>query len=170
MRDDKHTTGGEELERTSIRELLAVVLVTIANVRRNGREELVRLKSLDKAAHRRLNDRLRPIAFGLLAIAVLFMFSTQPVLAWCTEGIGALIYETTEMLWQIVLGMLVLVAIVGLLLRAFPLFTGATALGNVMIVGVIVGVIGFVFIITFIDMALGYTGGPGAEEGCSPFL
>ena len=170
MRDNKHPNEGGEPERSNIRERLALVLVTIANVRQNGREELARLKGLDEGAHRRLNDRLRPIAFALLAIAVLFMFSTQPVLAWCSEGIGALIFETTEMLWQIVLGLLVIVAIVGLILRAFPLFTGATALGNVMIVGVIVGVIGFVFILTFIDMALGYTGGPGTEEGCSPFL
>jgi hypothetical protein len=170
MRDDNHADDSGGSERTSIRALLALVLVTIANVRQNSREELARLKRLDGAAHRRLNDRLRPVAFGLLAIAVLFMFSTQPALAWCSEGIGALIFETTEMLWQIVLGLLVIVAIVGLILRAFPLFTGATALGNVMIVGVIVGVIGFVFILTFIDMALGYTGGPGTEEGCSPFL
>jgi hypothetical protein len=168
---EKNTEMDQKSARTALRTHLTLFCVIFANVRANVRTELSRLKRLDEAAHRRLNDKLRPVAYGLLATVGGVTWLTQPALAeYCTEGIGLLVMDAQLMLWQIVLGLLVLIALIGLVLRAFPIFTGSTAIGNVMLIGVIVGVIGFVFIVTFIDMALGYTGGPGVGEGCSPFL
>ncbi|WP_157972463.1 hypothetical protein [Saliphagus sp. LR7] len=117
-------------------------------------------------------DRMAPAAKALILSAVGVIVASNPAAAqeYCDEGVGLLVADTQVMLWQIVLGMLVIIAMLGLILRAFPLFTGATAAGNLMIVGVIVGVIGFVFILTFIDFAFGVVGGPGIGEGCSPFL
>lgn len=117
-------------------------------------------------------DRMAPAAKAFLVGAVGVVVASNPAAAqeYCDEGVGLLIADTQVMLWQIVLGMLVIVALIGLVLRSFPLFTGATAMGNLMIVGVIVGVVGFVFILTFIEFAFSAIGGPGIGEGCSPFL
>ncbi|WP_114577198.1 hypothetical protein [Saliphagus sp. LR7] len=128
-----------------------------------------------QGAHRNvteLGDRMVPAAKAFLVGAVAIVVASNPAAAqsYCDEGIGLLIADTQVMLWQFVVGLLVIVALIGLVLRAFPLFTGATATGNLMIVGVIVGVIGFVFILTFIEFAFGVVGGPGIAEGCSPFL
>lgn len=132
---------------------------------------------------RRLVHRLRPSlsaeqvrrggARALTAVLALLAATGSAVAQeggdFCSEGLGLLIFDTQVMLWQIVVGALIIMALLGLVLRAFPIFAGATAFGNMALLGVVVGLIGFVFIIQFIGMASGYIGGVDAGAGCSPF-
>ncbi|WP_255171191.1 hypothetical protein [Natrononativus amylolyticus] len=155
----------------SDRSLILKALLRVFSVRINGCSRFRNGTYLEQSVYERIGDRLAPLTKGFLVIAIAVTAASQSASAqYCNDGIGLLIADTQIMLWQFVVGLLVVIALLGLVLRAFPLFAGATAMGNLMIVGVIVGVIGFVFILTFIDVAFDYVSGPGVGEGCSPFL
>lgn len=167
QRSTADSTGDESSSRLTTVAMWALMIARITLPGGSGASA-----SSDSSLLERWGNRLTPAVKGLLVTGVVALIASNPVAAqeYCSDGIGLLIADTQVMLWQFVLGMLVIVALVGLVLRAFPIFTGATAMGNLMIVGVIVGVIGFVFILTFIEFAFNVVGGPSIADGCSPFL
>jgi hypothetical protein len=112
---------------------------------------------------------------AMVLMGVVSVIASQSVAAQdgtdiCGEGFGLMIFDIQMMAWQVILGALFVIFMLGLVLRAVPLFTGSTAVGSLMMIGPIVGVIAFIFFVQFIDIALGYADGPGVGEGCSPFV
>ncbi|MDG5761893.1 hypothetical protein QA600_21465 [Natronococcus sp. A-GB1] len=110
------------------------------------------------------------ILMGFVSLIASQSVAAQEGTDICGEGFGLMIFDIQMMAWQVILGALFLIFMLGLVLRAVPLFTGSTAVGSLMMIGPIVGVIAFIFFVQFIDIALGYAGGPGVGEGCSPFV
>lgn len=177
MTDDSST------DRTILQTALLAVLREADTVR----EDLERLRSDEMDSTQAQNDgwsgtleRFVTPARGLVLAAITTLLFSQSVLAQsggggggtniCNEGFGLLIFDVQMMAWQVIIGALFAVFLLGIVLRAVPLFTGATAMGSLMMIGPIVGVLAFLFFVQFIDIALGYAGGPGIGEGCSPFV
>lgn len=157
--------------------LLQKLLLWVLRSAHESRLELEELRENQSqrsamAIHRRL---LTPVRATVLMGAV-SLVASQSVAAQddgtdiCGEGFGLMIFDVQMMAWQVLLGALFVIFMLGLVLRAVPLFTGSTAVGSLMMVGPIVGVIAFIFFVQFIDIALGYADGPGVGEGCSPFV
>jgi hypothetical protein len=121
--------------------------------------------------HRQLLAPIRVMVLtGIVSLIASQSVTAQEGTDICGEGFGLMIFDIQMMAWQVILGALFLIFMLGLVLRAVPLFTGSTAVGSLMMIGPIVGVIAFIFFVQFIDIALGYADGPGVSEGCSPFV
>jgi hypothetical protein len=110
------------------------------------------------------------VLMGIASVIASQSVAAQDGTDVCGEGFGLMIFDIQMMAWQVILGALFVIFMLGLVLRAVPLFTGSTAVGSLMMIGPIVGVIAFIFFVQFIDIALGYADGPGVGEGCSPFV
>jgi hypothetical protein len=171
-----------ETDRTVLESLVLKVIRTAEESRKELAEETplgsatesVRESERGKRYWSKTAGRLSPTRGVVIAMISLIVHS-QSALAQtgtdiCGEGFGMMIYDMQFMAWQVILGGMFLIFLLGLLLRAVPLFTGSTAVGSLMMIGPIVGVIAFIFFVQFIDIALGYAGGPGVGAGCSPFV
>ncbi|MDG5761995.1 hypothetical protein QA600_22015 [Natronococcus sp. A-GB1] len=166
---EEKPTADTDRDRTVLQKLFLWVLQSA----HESRAELEDLTSEGNLLRRQL---LTPVRAMVLMGAV-SLIASQSVAAQegegtdiCGEGFGLMIFDIQMMAWQVILGALFLIFMLGLVLRAVPLFTGSTAVGSLMMIGPIVGVIAFIFFVQFIDIALGYAGGPGVGEGCSPFV
>ena len=152
------------------------LLLWVLRSAHESRRELEKLR--DNQSHTSgvsLRRRLLTPVRATVLMGVVSLIASQSVAAQegtdiCGEGFGLMIFDIQMMAWQVILGALFLIFMLGLVLRAVPLFTGSTAVGSLMMIGPIVGVIAFIFFVQFIDIALGYSGGPGVGEGCSPFV
>jgi hypothetical protein len=160
-------------DRTGFQKLLLWVLRSA----HESRQEFEELR--DNQRHTSgvsLRRRLLTPVRATLLMGVVSLIASQSVAAQdggtdiCGEGFGLMIFDIQMMAWQVILGALFVIFMLGLVLRAVPLFTGSTAVGSLMMIGPIVGVIAFIFFVQFIDIALGYADGPGVGEGCSPFV
>jgi hypothetical protein len=159
-------------DRTGLQKLFLWVLQS-AHESRSEFEELNRQD--DDSRRTSLRRQLLTPVRAMVLMGLVSLIASQSVAAQegtdiCGEGFGLMIFDIQMMAWQVILGALFLIFMLGLVLRAVPLFTGSTAVGSLMMIGPIVGVIAFIFFVQFIDIALGYAGGPGVGEGCSPFV
>jgi hypothetical protein len=172
MTEDKVNAGKEgDQNRTPLQRLLLWVLRSV----HKSQEELKQQQNNNSLSGSVCRQLLTPIRATVL-MAIVSLVASQSVAAQesgtdiCGEGFGLMIFDIQMMAWQVILGALFIIFMLGLVLRAVPLFTGSTAVGSLMMIGPIVGVIAFIFFVQFIDIALGYAGGPGVGEGCSPFV
>lgn len=167
MTDEKETTDTNR-DRTVLQTLFLRVLQSV-------HESQSGLEELHDSTEQALERYLTPIKATFIMVSSLVAASQSAAAQEsgtdiCGEGFGLMIFDMQMMAWQILLGALFIIFMLGLVLRAVPMFTGSTAVGSLMMIGPIVGVIAFIFFIQFIDIALGYAGGPGVGEGCSPFV
>ena len=171
---EEKPTAGTDRDRTVLQKLFLWVLQS-AHESRAELEDLTQLQEGSEGGS--LQRQLLTPVRAVLLMGVVSLIASQSVAAQegegtdiCGEGFGLMIFDIQMMAWQVILGALFLIFMLGLVLRAVPLFTGSTAVGSLMMIGPIVGVIAFIFFVQFIDIALGYAGGPGVGEGCSPFV
>ena len=170
MTEEKANSGTDQ-DRTVLQKLLLWLLQS-ALESRLALEDVKQEQGSDGSSLRR--QLLTPVR-AMVLMGVVSLIASQSVAAQegtdvCGEGFGLMIFDIQMMAWQVILGALFLIFMLGLVLRAVPLFTGSTAVGSLMMIGPIVGVIAFIFFVQFIDIALGYADGPGVGEGCSPFV
>ncbi|WP_394743214.1 hypothetical protein [Natronococcus roseus] len=172
MTEQKAKTGTDR-DRTVLQKLLLWILQSA----HESRSELEQLRQQQDMRRISLQRNLLTPVRAMVTMGVVSLIASQSVAAQegeatdiCGEGFGLMIFDIQMMAWQVILGALFLIFMLGLVLRAVPLFTGSTAVGSLMMIGPIVGVIAFIFFVQFIDIALGYAGGPGVGEGCSPFV
>ncbi|ELY55583.1 hypothetical protein C491_15452 [Natronococcus amylolyticus DSM 10524] len=167
---EEKPTAGTDRDRTVLQKLFLWVL-------QSAHESRAELEDLTQQQGGSLQRQLLTPVRTMVFMGVVSLIASQSVAAQegegtdiCGEGFGLMIFDIQMMAWQVILGALFLIFMLGLVLRAVPLFTGSTAVGSLMMIGPIVGVIAFIFFVQFIDIALGYAGGPGVGEGCSPFV
>lgn len=163
--------AGTDQDRTVLQKLVLLLLQSA----HESRLELEDVKQQQGSSGSSLRRQLMTPVRAMVLMGVVSLIASQSVAAQegtdiCGEGFGLLIFDIQMMAWQVILGALFLIFMLGLVLRAVPLFTGSTAVGSLMMIGPIVGVIAFIFFVQFIDIALGYADGPGVGEGCSPFV
>jgi len=170
---EEKPTANTDRDRTVLQKLFLWVLQS-AHESRSELENFTQQEGSEGDSIRR--QLLTPVR-AIVLMGVVSLIASQSVAAQegegtdiCGEGFGLMIFDIQMMAWQVILGALFLIFMLGLVLRAVPLFTGSTAVGSLMMIGPIVGVIAFIFFVQFIDIALGYAGGPGVGEGCSPFV
>ncbi|TYL36192.1 hypothetical protein CV102_23945 [Natronococcus pandeyae] len=169
---EEKANAGTDRDRTVLQNLFLRVL-QLAYESRSELEDLNNQQNDSRGAS--LRRQLLPPIRAIILMGIVSLIASQSVAAQegtdiCGEGFGLMIFDIQMMAWQVILGALFLIFMLGLVLRAVPLFTGSTAVGSLMMIGPIVGVIAFIFFVQFIDIALGYAGGPGVSEGCSPFV
>jgi hypothetical protein len=170
MTDEKAKTGTDR-NRTALQKLVLWILQS-AHESRSALEDRSNNENSNGTAFR---SRLLTPVRAMVLMGIASVIASQSVAAQdgtdvCGEGFGLMIFDIQMMAWQVILGALFVIFMLGLVLRAVPLFTGSTAVGSLMMIGPIVGVIAFIFFVQFIDIALGYADGPGVGEGCSPFV
>jgi hypothetical protein len=157
------------------RTVFQILFLWVLQAAHESRSELAELEQEQDSRRISLRRQLLTPIRAMVLMGIVSLVASQSAAAQegtdiCGEGFGLMIFDIQMMAWQVILGALFLIFMLGLVLRAVPLFTGSTAVGSLMMIGPIVGVIAFIFFVQFIDIALGYAGGPGVSEGCSPFV